>query len=78
MELSTTLLVALMYSTIISISLGGMLALLADTLSGGLPGPGDRLYIAWFLFLLVLHLNMFWNNLLSRSPILVKLLPKLP
>jgi flagellar biosynthesis protein FliQ len=51
-----------MYSTVISISLGGMLAALAENVAGGLKIKGDGLYLGWFLLLVVMHLSMFWST----------------
>ena len=62
-EVSTGLLVALMYVTILSMGIGSVLTALAHVLRSA-PGTGlDRVHVAWVALLLIAHLNLFWHTL---------------
>ena len=56
---TTTLLVAIMYVTIISIGLSNLLRALSELAGGRQPSP-DRVHLSWLLLLLVAYLRYYW------------------
>ncbi len=59
MDNPTTLLVAIMYVTIISIGLSNLLMTLSELAGGREPSP-DRVHLSWLLLLLVAYLSYYW------------------
>lgn len=57
-----TLLVALMFVTILSMGIGNILVGLADIFNHTTASRQDRVHIAWIVLLLIVHLNMFWHT----------------
>ena len=60
MDNPTTLLVAIMYVTLVSISLGNVLMALASVV-GGQARP-DGVHLGWVLLLPIVHLMLFWQT----------------
>jgi len=63
MEVSTTLLVALMYVTILSLGIGNVLGALAEIVRKGRDANLDPVHILWIALLLGAHFNLFWHTL---------------
>jgi len=63
MEIKDSLLVAIMFITILSIGIATVLSGLADTIRSPL-GETHWLPIVWMLLLLFYHLDLFWNSVL--------------
>ena len=61
MEVPTAMLVALMFVTILSISIGNLLMTLAARVSGGADAARGRIWTAWAVLLLLIHLDDFWS-----------------
>ncbi|MEE8251720.1 MAG: hypothetical protein V3R24_08270, partial [Gemmatimonadales bacterium] len=62
MDNPTTLLVAIMYITIIAIGLGNLLMTLSEIVGGQRkPGP-DPVHVSWMLVLLLAYLSYFWET----------------
>ena len=62
MENPTTLLVAIMFVTIIGIGIGNVLMALSDIV-GGLRHPSpDRIHISWIILMLAAYLALFWET----------------
>ena len=59
LENPTTLLVAIMYVTIISIGLSNLLMTLSELAGGRQPAP-DWVHLSWLLLLLVAYLGYYW------------------
>ena len=59
MDNPTTLLVAIMYVTIISIGLSNLLMTLSELAGGRKPSP-DPVHLSWLLLLLVAYLGYYW------------------
>lgn len=57
-----TLLVALMFVTILSMGIGNILGSLADILNHATSSSRSRVHIGWILLLLLTHFNLFWNT----------------
>jgi len=57
-----TLLVALMFVTILSMGIGNILVSLADILNHATSSRLHRLHVWWIFLLLIVHLNLFWNT----------------
>ena len=62
MDNPTTLLVAIMYVTIISIGLSNLLMALSDVVGGRLNVKPDRVHTSWLLLLLFAYFNYFWQT----------------
>ena len=62
MELSNTLLVAIMFSTVVGLSIGGLLITLASVLTSGFRLQGRALFLGWAGYLLLMHLSLFWDT----------------
>ena len=62
MDNPTTLLVAIMYVTIISIGLSNLLMALSDLVGGRLKVKPDRVHTSWLLLLLFAYFNYFWQT----------------
>ena len=63
MEVSTSLLVALMYVTILSLGIGNVLGALAEIVRKGRDAKLDPVHIVWIALLLGAHFNLFWHTL---------------
>jgi hypothetical protein len=63
MEVSSSLLVAMMFVMVLSIGIGNILMGLSSLLSQRSPREIDWLPTSWVLLLLLQHLNMFWHTL---------------
>jgi len=57
-----TLLVALMFVTILSMGIGNILGSLADILNHATSSSRSRVHIGWIILLLLTHFNLFWNT----------------
>ncbi len=57
-----TLLVALMFVTILSMGIGNILVTLADIFNHATPSRRGKIHIAWVLLLLIVHFNLFWHT----------------
>ena len=60
MENTTTLLVAIMFTTIVTISLGNVLMALAGIVRG--QAKPDGVHLGWILLLPVVHVILFWQT----------------
>jgi len=63
MEVSSALLVAMMFVMVLSIGIGNILMGLSSLLSQRSPREIDWLPTSWVILLLLQHLNMFWHTL---------------
>ena len=61
MDNPTTLLVAIMYVTIISIGLSNLLMTLSE-LAGGRARSPDKVHLSWLILLLFAYLSYFWQT----------------
>ena len=57
-----TLLVALMFVTILSMGIGNILISMADIFNHATPSRRDRIHIGWIVLMLLVHFNLFWNT----------------
>ena len=57
-----TLLVALMFVTILSMGIGNILVTLAGVLNNTTTSRRDRVHVSWIVLMLVIHFNLFWNT----------------
>ena len=57
-----TLLVALMFVTILSMGIGNILVTMADIFNHATPSRRDKVHIGWILLLLMVHFNLFWHT----------------
>lgn len=57
-----TLLVALMFVTILCMGIGNILVTLADILNRASSSRRSRAHVSWMSFLLLAHFNLFWNT----------------
>jgi len=57
-----TLLVALIFVTIVSMGIGNILATMADVVNHVSASRRSRVHVAWIILMLVIHLNMFWHT----------------
>ena len=57
-----TLLVALMFITILSMGIGNILMSLADIFNHATTSRRSRSHIAWIVLLLLVHFNLFWQT----------------
>ena len=55
-----TMLVALMFVTILSMGIGNILGTMADIFNHATTARRDRIHVAWIILLLVVHFNLFW------------------
>ena len=62
MDNPTTLLVAIMYVTIISIGLSNLLMALSELVGGRLNTKPDRVHISWLFLLLFAYFSYFWQT----------------
>ena len=61
MEISYTLIVALMYVTILSFGIAGLLTACSDLIRKGNGIMASRVHVLWIIILLLLHFNMTWH-----------------
>ena len=57
-----TLLVALMFVTILSMGIGNILSSLADIFNHATSSRRNRVHISWIVLLLIVHFNLFWQT----------------
>ena len=57
-----TLLVALMFVTIVSMGIGNILVSLADIFNHATPSRRVKVHVGWILLLLLVHFNLFWHT----------------
>ena len=57
-----TLLVALMFVTILSMGIGNILGSLADIFNHASPSRRDRVHVGWIVLVLLVHFNLFWQT----------------
>ncbi len=57
-----TLLVALMFVTILSMGIGNILMSLADILNKATASRRDKAHVGWIFVVLLVHFNMFWHT----------------
>ena len=57
-----TLLVALMFVTILSMGIGNILSSLADIFNHATSSRRRRVHISWIVLLLIVHFNLFWQT----------------
>ncbi len=57
-----TLLVALMFVTILSMGIGNILGTLADIFNHASAARRDRVHVTWIVLLLIIHFNLFWHT----------------
>ncbi len=55
-----TMLVALMFVTILSMGIGNILGTMADIFNHATSARRDRVHVGWIVFLLLVHFNLFW------------------
>ena len=61
MELNT-MLVALMFVTILSMGIGNILVTLADVFNHATRSRRSGVHVAWIVLLLLVHFNLFWET----------------
>jgi hypothetical protein len=61
MELNTVL-VALMFVTILSMGIGNILVTLADVFNHATRSRRSGVHVAWIVLLLLVHFNLFWQT----------------
>lgn len=57
-----TLLVALMFVTVLCMGIGNILVVLADVFNHASPSRRDRVHVGWIVLLLLIHFNLFWHT----------------
>ena len=57
-----TLLVALMFITILSMGIGNILGSLADIFNHATCSRRGRVHVSWIVLLLLVHFNLFWQT----------------
>ena len=57
-----TLLVALMFVTVLCMGIGNILVSLGDIFNHASPSNRDRTHVGWIFFLLLVHFNLFWHT----------------
>jgi len=57
-----TLLVALMFVTVLCMGIGNILVVMADISNQASPSRRDRVHVAWIVLLLLIHFNLFWHT----------------
>lgn len=57
-----TLLVALMFVTILSMGIGNILVSLADIFNHVTPSRRDKVHVSWICLMLLVHFNIFWHT----------------
>lgn len=57
-----TLLVAIMFVTILAMGIGNLLIALADILNHASSSRRDRVHLAWIVLMLLVHFNLFWHT----------------
>jgi hypothetical protein len=57
-----TLLVALMFVTILSMGIGNILTSLADIFNHATPSRRGKIHVSWIFLLLIIHFNLFWQT----------------
>ena len=57
-----TMLVALMFVTILSMGIGNILTCVADIFNASTSSRRTRVHVAWIILLLLVHFNLFWHT----------------
>lgn len=57
-----TLLVALMFVTVLSMGIGNILVTLADVLNHASASRRTKIHVSWMILLLLSHFNLFWQT----------------
>lgn len=57
-----TLLVALMFVTILCMGIGNILVSLGDIFNHASPSRRDKTHVGWIFFTLLIHFNLFWHT----------------
>lgn len=57
-----TLLVALMFVTILSMGIGNILVSMADIFNHATPSRRDKVHVGWIVLVLIIHFNLFWHT----------------
>jgi hypothetical protein len=57
-----TMLVALMFVTILSMGIGNILGTMADIFNHATAARRDRVHVSWIILLLMVHFNLFWHT----------------
>ena len=57
-----TILVALMFVTILSMGIGNILGTMAEIFHHSETGHRSRIHVAWIVLVLLVHFNIFWNT----------------
>lgn len=57
-----TLLVALMFVTILSMGIGNILVSMADIFNHATPSRRDKVHVGWIVLALIIHFNLFWHT----------------
>ncbi len=57
-----TLLVALMFVTVLCMGIGNILVTLADVFNNATPSRRDRVHLVWIGLMLLIHFNVFWHT----------------
>jgi hypothetical protein len=57
-----TLLVALMFVTVLCMGIGNIMVSLADIFNHATASRRDRVHVAWIVLILLIHFNLFWHT----------------
>ncbi|MFT5234046.1 MAG: hypothetical protein ACI9UK_001598 [Candidatus Krumholzibacteriia bacterium] len=57
-----TILVALMFVTILSMGIGNVLGTIAEIFHHPTNGNRSRIHVGWIVLILAIHFNIFWNT----------------
>lgn len=63
MEISSALLVAMMFVVLLSIGIGNILMSLAAMVDRRSPVTASRMHISWIVLLLLMYFSLFWHTL---------------
>ena len=63
MEMSSALLVMIMFVVLLTIGIGNILMSLAAMVDRRSPVAASRMHIAWIVLLLLVYFNLFWQTL---------------
>lgn len=63
MEISSALLVAIMFVVLLSIGIGNILMSLASMVDRRSPVTASRMHISWIVLLLLVYFSLFWHTL---------------
>jgi hypothetical protein len=63
MEISSALLVAIMFVVLLTIGIGNILMSLAAMVDRRSPVTASRMHISWIILLLLMYLSLFWHTI---------------